>query len=199
MGALPFSSSFCSTGMRRARAPFGIPFGWRPAVVKPPEPTAQEPFRAAFCRAFNLPETAFEGWTLRRCFPWWSRPLGMLVLLVKPGVFHREIRTLGQLGRATHPAQFGAEFEAYVYESARDKVGFRTRTLGLRLSRRRFERLAVEVRRRTRGSRPWPTVGTAGTGLPGVRAGDAEGGVGSLATSAGLAGGGVGDHPGTAG
>lgn len=167
--------------------------------MKPPEPTAQEPFRAAFCRAFNLPETAFEGWMLRRCFPWWSRPLGMLVMLVKPGVFQREMRTLGQLGRATHPAQFGAEFEAYVYESARDEVRFRTRTLGLRLSRRRFEHLAAEVRRRTRGSQAWPTVTTAGTGSSSARAGDAESSVGSLATSAGLAGGGVGDHPGAAG
>ncbi len=82
---------------------------------------------------------------LRRCFPWWSRALGSLVLLLKPAVFQREFLALGQLGRATHPSQFGPEFEAYVYETVRDKARFRTRTLGLRMSRRRFERLAWEV------------------------------------------------------
>jgi len=119
--------------------------------VKPPIHSANAPFRTAFCRAFNLSEERFEVVVLRRCFPWWSRALGSLVLALKPDVFRREFRTLAQLGRTTDPTQFAAEFEAYLYETVRDKAQFRTRTLGLRLSRRRFERLAAEVRRRQRG------------------------------------------------
>lgn len=69
---------------------------------------------------------------------------------VNAGVFRREFRVIAQLGRTTEPSQFGPEFEAYVYESVRDKVQFRMRTLGLRLSRRRFEKLAAEVRKRSR-------------------------------------------------
>jgi hypothetical protein len=77
--------------------------------------------------------------------------LGSLVLALRAGVFQREFRVIAQLGRCTHPSQFGPEFEAYVYETVRDKDQFRTRTLGLRLSRRRFERMAVEVWRRAWG------------------------------------------------
>ncbi|MBL9128795.1 MAG: hypothetical protein JNL97_14170 [Verrucomicrobiales bacterium] len=124
--------------------------------MKPPEHAAQEPFRTAFCRTFELTEDRFEGAVLRRCFPWWSRWLGTLLLVSNRGMFHREFRVIGQLGRATDPRQFASEFESYVYESVRDRARFRTRTLGLRLSRRRFERLAEEVRRRARTSRPWP-------------------------------------------
>ncbi|MGE3312048.1 MAG: hypothetical protein AB7O66_18950 [Limisphaerales bacterium] len=67
------------------------------------------------------------------------------MLSLKPAVFQREFRAIGQLGRATHPSHFGPEFEAYLYETVRDKARFRTRTLGLRMSRRRFERLAWQV------------------------------------------------------
>ena len=138
--------------------------------VKPPIHSANAPFRTAFCRAFNLSEERFEVAVLRRCFPWWSRALGAVVLAVNPGVFRREFRTLAQLGRATDPSQFAAEFEAYIYETVRDKAQFRTRTLGLRLSRRRFERLAAEVRSRLRGEGRGEPVGT-GEGTPAGSAG----------------------------
>ena len=134
--------------------------------MKPHEHAAQEPFRAAFCRAFDIPEERFEGAILRRCFPWWSRLLGTLVLAVNRGIFQREFRVIGQLGRATEPAQFGPEFEAYVYETARDKAHFRTRTLGLRLSRRRFERLAAQVRHSHRNATSWPTRVSGGQAEP---------------------------------
>lgn len=107
------------------------------------------PFRTACCRALELPEEKFEVAVVRRCFPWWSRALGNLWVTLNPGSFRREFRLLAQLGRATHPSQFQAEFEAYQYELVRDKVHFRARTLGLRVSRRRFERLAMSVRTAT--------------------------------------------------
>lgn len=129
--------------------------------MKPPRHAAHEPFRTAFCRAFSLSEERFEAAILCRCFPWWSRVLGIVVLALRPGIFRREFRLIAQLGRATHPTQFGPEFEAYVYEMVRDKIQFRTRTLGLRLSRRRFERLAVQVWRQTWGeSHPAPAGGS---------------------------------------
>jgi len=121
------------------------------AVVKPLHHAAHEPFRTAFCRTFNLSDERFEVVVLRRCFPWWSRALGAVVLALRSGMFQREFRVIAQLGRATHPSQFGPEFEAYVYETVRDKAHFRTRTLGLRLSRRLFERLAVQVWRQSWG------------------------------------------------
>ncbi len=143
------SPTFLWTGEMGRRASCDIPIlDWRPACVKPPLPTKLMPFRTAFCRAFNLSDERFEAAVLRRCFPWWSRALGSVVLGVNPGIFRREFRVITQLGRSTDPSQFGAEFEAYVYETVRDKARFRTRRLGLRLSRRRFERLAAEVRRR---------------------------------------------------
>lgn len=133
--------------------------------VKPPIHSANAPFRTAFCRAFNLSEERYEVAVLRRCFPWWSRALGIVVLALNPGIFRREFRTLAQLGRTTDPSQFAPEFEAYIYETVRDKAEFRTRTLGLRLSRRRFERLAAEVRRRLRDENPGKSV-SMGEGTP---------------------------------
>lgn len=156
--------TFCSTEVRARSASFVIPaIVSRLAGVSASHPSAREPFRTAFCRTSNLSDERFERFVLRRCFPWWSRAIGAVVLALRPGLFQREFRVIAQLGRCTHPSQFGPEFEAYVYETVRDKARFRTRTLGLRLSRRRFERMAGEIWRHGWGGARSDTATSATT------------------------------------
>ncbi|MBX3744965.1 MAG: hypothetical protein KF833_06610 [Verrucomicrobiae bacterium] len=72
---------------------------------------------------------------------------------MNPKWFRRELALIERLGEVTSESQLRQELEGYAYENARDK-SFRTETLGLRLSRRRFVELVRKVRPRLEGSRP---------------------------------------------
>ena len=97
-------------------------------------------FRDAYCARFGCPPDQFEKAVLRRCFPPWSRPLGALLLALKPQSFRRELAMLGRLSGSPGEGSLRGELDGYVYENQRDKP-LRVRTFGLRLSRRRFLRL----------------------------------------------------------
>lgn len=98
---------------------------------------AVETFRQAYCRLRRCSPEAFARSVLRRSFPPLARPLGSLLLALKPEMFRRELVLIGRLGDGTGEAGLRGELEGYVYENDRDKP-FRVVTLGLRLSRRRF-------------------------------------------------------------
>jgi hypothetical protein len=102
-------------------------------------------FRVAFCQVFGVGPDRYAAAALRRCLPPFSRPLGALVLLLAPRVLRRELAVMEELGGVAEVSEFKRVLESYVYEIARDKAHFRTRTLGLRISRRRFLRLARAV------------------------------------------------------
>lgn len=97
-------------------------------------------FRDAFCRRFGCEPNRFEKAILRRCFPLTVQPLGAVLLLIRPGMFARELAMLSRLAGAPNESALRGELEGYVYENQRDRP-FRVRTLGLRLSRRRFLRI----------------------------------------------------------
>lgn len=78
---------------------------------------------------------------------------GSIALAMNPKWFRRELALIERLGEVTSESQLRQELEGYAYENARDK-SFRTETLGLRLSRRRFVELVRKVRPRLEGSRP---------------------------------------------
>jgi hypothetical protein len=63
---------------------------------------------------------------------------------VNPRIFRRELSLISRLGEAQNASQVRQELEGYAYENARDR-SFRTESLGLRLSRRRFVRLMRRV------------------------------------------------------
>lgn len=109
-----------------------------------PQNGHEDSFRAAFCRKYRCRPERFEAAVLRRCFPLWARPLGSLLVVLKPGWFRRELSLIDRLGTARTESQVKQELEGYAYENARDK-SFRTESLGLRLSRRRFVFLMREV------------------------------------------------------
>lgn len=133
---------------------------------------ATDTFRELFCRQHGCSNDAFERQVMGRCFPAYSRPLGRVLLALKPGMFQRELAMVGRLGRATTEAVVRGELDGYAYENQRDK-SFRARRLGLRLSRRIFIRVfrqAVEAGRTGgpgRSSAPPPQVSTL-TGAPRV-------------------------------
>lgn len=111
------------------------------------EPTPSSPsaeprtFQEAFCRRHRCAPESFSKLVLRRSFPPWVRPLGSLVLAVRPTLFRRELALIHRLGTANAgEAGLRAELDSYVYENERDKP-FRVVSLGLRLSRRRFLRV----------------------------------------------------------
>ena len=101
-------------------------------------------FRDAFCRRFGCAPTNFEKAILRRCFPPIVRPLGTILLTLRPEMFRRELTMLARLAASPSESALRGELEGYVYENERDKP-FRVRTLGLRLSRRRFVRIYRNV------------------------------------------------------
>jgi hypothetical protein len=68
------------------------------------------------------------------------RPLGTILLILRPAMFRRELSMLSRLAGSPSESALRGELEGYVYENERDKL-FRVRTLGLRLSRRRFLRI----------------------------------------------------------
>ena len=102
------------------------------------------PFREAFCRCYGCPSEQFEVLVLRRSFPLWAQLPGTILLAIRPQMFRRELALIGRLGEAQDESQVKQELEGYAYENARDKP-FRTETLGLRLSRRRFIQLMRRV------------------------------------------------------
>lgn len=81
---------------------------------------------------------------LRRSFPLWARLPGTVLLALRPRWFSRELALIRRLGDVENESQVRQELEAYAYENSRDR-SFRTETLGLRLSRRRFLRVMREV------------------------------------------------------
>lgn len=97
-------------------------------------------FRDAYCRHYGCASQRYEKSALRRCFPPLVRPLGAILLAVRPMMFHRELTMLGRLGGLPNEVALRGELDGYVYENQRDKP-FRVETLGLRLSRRRFLRI----------------------------------------------------------
>jgi hypothetical protein len=101
-------------------------------------------FREAYCRRYGCPVERFEVLVLRQSFPVWVRVPGSILLAIRPQWFRRELALIGRLGEARHESQVKQELEGYAYENARDKH-FRTETLGLRLSRRRFIQLMRRV------------------------------------------------------
>ncbi len=112
--------------------------------MNPDTGKALNTFRDAFCARFHCAPHQFEKAVLRRCFPAWSRPLGALVLALKPQSFRRELAMLGRLGGGPGERGLRGELDGYVYENQRDKP-VRVRTFGLRISRRRFLRLYQAV------------------------------------------------------
>lgn len=113
-------------------------------------------FRAAFCERYQCATGDFETAVLRRCFPLWARVPGTILLAIKPHLFRRELTLINRLGDARNESQARQDLEGYAYENMRDK-SFRTESLGLRFSRRRFLRLMHSVLRGTpndRHSRP---------------------------------------------
>ncbi len=112
--------------------------------MDPSHDTRGMDFRTAFCQKYRCAEADYERSVLRRCFPWWVRALGSIVLALNPRLFRRELALISRLGAARDETPLRQELEGYAYENARDKQ-FRTETLGLRLSRRRFVRLMRTV------------------------------------------------------
>jgi hypothetical protein len=112
-------------------------------VNSSPGATGRE-FRIAFCQKYRCAPEQFERAVLRRCFPWWSRLPGAVLLGLNPRIFRRELSLIARLGEAQNASQVRQELEGYAYENARDR-SFRTESLGLRLSRRRFVRLMRRV------------------------------------------------------
>jgi hypothetical protein len=112
-------------------------------VNSSPGATGKE-FRIAFCEKYRCEPDRFESAVLRRCFPWWVRWPGSMLLSLSPRLFRRELSLISRLGHAQNPSQIRQELEGYAYENARDR-SFRTETLGLRLSRRRFVHLMRRV------------------------------------------------------
>jgi hypothetical protein len=100
--------------------------------------------REAFCRRFHCRPDAFEPAVLRRCFPWWSRLPGAIALALRPSWFNRERELIRQLGCIRSVAEARQELENYGYENQRDR-SLRIRWFHLRLSRRRFLRLARQT------------------------------------------------------
>lgn len=111
-----------------------------------PDSGSAPTFREAFCRRFEVAPERFSPEVLRRCFPPASRILGSLLLSLRPSLFQRELEVIERLGQVTDDTLVKSELEGYVYETVRDRAGFRTRTLGLRLSRRQFLRVLRESR-----------------------------------------------------
>lgn len=87
---------------------------------------------------------------LRRCFPLHVRLVGTVMLALSPQTFRRELALIARLGATTNDSSVKPELEGYAYENQRDK-SFRVRTLGLRLSRRKFIRMLHELRARGEG------------------------------------------------
>ncbi len=112
-------------------------------MTSPADPAA-DTFRDLFCRRHRCDAAAFERAVLSRCFPPLASPLGRALLLLRPAGFRRELTLIAVLGQARNESGVRRELEGYVYENQRDK-SFRTQTLGLRLSRRRFLRVFREV------------------------------------------------------
>lgn len=110
-----------------------------------PSDIAQTSFRSAYCRKFGCRPERFAASVLRRCFPILVRIQGSIALAMNPKWFQRELALIDRLGEVTSESQLRQELEGYAYENARDKT-FRTETLGLRMSRRRFVELLRRVR-----------------------------------------------------
>lgn len=105
--------------------------------MSPDLPTLRE----AFCRRSHCRPEAYEFVMLRRCFPWWNRLPGALFLALRPSWFGRELELIRQLGSIRSVSEARQELENYGYENQRDH-SLRIRWFHLRLSRRRFLRLA---------------------------------------------------------
>lgn len=82
---------------------------------------------------------------LIRCFPVWAQLPSVLALWLNPRLFRRELTLISRLAEVRSESQVRQELESYVYENQRDRL-FRTESLGVRLSRRKFVRLMREVR-----------------------------------------------------
>ena len=88
--------------------------------------------------------------------------MGTVLLSIRPGMFWRELALLQRLGQVERESagMVRGELEGYAYENQRDK-SFRTETLGLRLSRRRFlvvMRNTFEAERGAATSLPGPAM-----------------------------------------
>lgn len=113
-------------------------------MVEPSSNPDRPDFRTSFCKKYRCSTERYETAVLSRCFPLWVRPLGVLLLALKPHLFRRELALISRLGGVVGDANLRQELEGYAYENARDKR-FRTESLGLRLSRRRFVHLVRTV------------------------------------------------------